>query len=90
MTTSTEDEATVRDRAKAERLYDLASRVEGGFNHEAEEDHAELYADVQLTVLQAIYHELRHGHDLHAAQAKALQDVAAELDRVATHLGGDR
>ncbi|HEV7974968.1 hypothetical protein [Amycolatopsis sp.] len=49
---------------------------------------------LQLEMLRAIYHELRHGNDqaaksmaVVAEQTKATADLAAQLEKVAQHLG---
>ncbi|UVS78405.1 hypothetical protein [Actinokineospora sp. UTMC 2448] len=51
-------------------------------------------ASAQLAALRALYHEMRCGHELLAAQlaavdkqTKALREVAFQLEKVASHLG---
>ncbi|MEV2273925.1 hypothetical protein [Nonomuraea africana] len=46
----------------------------------------ERLADAQLLALQAIYHELRHGHDQAAAQTVALADHSTALNEHASAL----
>lgn len=82
------------DRAQAERLYWFAQYAYGGVDFE-DADLAELAnrsaderrADAQLMMLQAIYHELRHGHDQVAAQTAALAEHSAALSDHADTLG---
>lgn len=76
------------DRAKAELLCQLAEHAYGQIGYEdrtaaesADRTPGERLADAQLLMLQAIYHELRHGHDQAAAQTVALADHATALDR---------
>ncbi|MFG3437307.1 hypothetical protein ACGF0J_08690 [Nonomuraea sp. NPDC047897] len=74
------------DRATAEMFYQFAGQAYGSIGYEnktaaelADRSAGELLADAQLSMLQAIYHELRHGHDLAAAQTAALAEHSAAL-----------
>ncbi|MFI6541423.1 hypothetical protein ACIBHY_53850 [Nonomuraea sp. NPDC050547] len=74
------------DRAAAEELYQFAETTYRGLGYDhmsgaelAALTPAERLADAQFTLLQAIYHELRHGHDQMTAQTGALTAHAAAL-----------
>jgi hypothetical protein len=79
------------DRAKAELLYQLA---EYAYSHVGYEDRTaaeladrtpgERLVDAQLLMLQAIYHELRHGQA--AAQTVVLADHSTTLNEHASTL----
>ncbi|MEV4067750.1 hypothetical protein [Nonomuraea dietziae] len=91
--TSAPDDSPQSDRAKAELLYQLAEHAIGHIGYEdktaaelADRTPGERLADAQLLVLQAIYHELRHGHDQVAAQAVALADHSVALNEHASAL----
>ncbi|MGN9789164.1 hypothetical protein ACTMTF_47780 [Nonomuraea sp. ZG12] len=80
-------------RASAEMLNLFAEQAIGeiGYNdmtaaEMADRTRGERLADAQLLMLQAIYHELRHGHDQAAAQAEALADHSTALDEHADAL----
>ncbi|RSN09143.1 hypothetical protein DMB42_17575 [Nonomuraea sp. WAC 01424] len=90
------------DRAVGDMLYQFALQVIGRLDSEqttaadlAAQTRSERVADAQLLVLQAIYRELRHGHDLAAAQTsalakhtEALTDHADTMDRMSSAMLG--
>lgn len=63
------------ERQQAEALYERAS-------HTIDQLESSTSPDPQLMVLQAIYHELRHGHDQVACQTAALNEHAAAMDKL--------
>lgn len=67
------------ERQQAEALYERASR-----KIDQLEDSSS--PDTQLMVLQAIYHELRHGHDQVACQTAALNEHTAAMDQLRSAL----
>ncbi|RCG32283.1 hypothetical protein DQ384_07230 [Sphaerisporangium album] len=74
------------DRALAEMHYQDAVQAYGYIGYDnltAAEINArtrvERLADAQLSMLQAMYHELRHGHDQAAAQTAALTEHSRAL-----------
>lgn len=71
---STERKQLSAERARSEESYAAADRED-------------IAAREQVRLLEAIYHELRHGHDQQAKQMKLLDDLTDTLDRVARHLG---
>lgn len=58
----------------AELLFHEASDVTA-----APQPSSELTAQVQASILLGIYHELRHGHDLVAANTRALNEHRAAM-----------
>ncbi|MGJ6969624.1 hypothetical protein ACSDR0_47875 [Streptosporangium sp. G11] len=91
--TPTPDSRPQSDRDKAELLYQLAEHAYGHIGYEdrtaaelADRTPGERLADAQLLMLQAIYHELRHGHDQAAAQTMALADHSTALNEHASAL----
>lgn len=91
--TPTPDDKPHSDRAKAEWLYQLAESAYGHIGYEnktaaelADRTPGERLADAQLLMLQAIYHELRHGHDQAAAQTVALAEHSTALNQHASAL----
>jgi hypothetical protein len=46
-----------------------------------------LVGRLQLDMLRAIYHELRHGHDQQALNTKAMSELADALDMLRHRLG---
>ncbi|NJP98563.1 hypothetical protein HCN51_55665 [Nonomuraea sp. FMUSA5-5] len=79
-------------------FYQFAGQAYGSIGYEnktaaelADRSADELLADAQLSMLQAIYHELGHGHDLAAALAghsAALSDHADQMARLGSDLRG--
>lgn len=86
------DEAPHTDRERAELLFDVVCQdVDKLDNHATAEDLAartlgERQAETQLTALQAIYYEMRHGNDQLAHQATALEGHAAAMDNLRSTL----
>ncbi|MEU7004768.1 hypothetical protein [Nonomuraea sp. NPDC046570] len=92
--TPTPDGRPQSDRAMAEMLYQFAEHAIGQIGYEdmtaaelADRTPGERLADAQLLVLQAIYRELRHGHDQAAAQTMALAEHSTALNEHASALG---
>uniref|UniRef100_UPI003F495B19 hypothetical protein n=1 Tax=Streptosporangium sp. CA-256172 TaxID=3240076 RepID=UPI003F495B19 len=93
--TSAEDDPE-DDRALAKQYYQGAVHTFGGIGYDsltaAEMDartRVERLADAQLSMLHAMYHELRHGHNQTAAQtamlvehSKALSEHADAMDKL--------
>jgi hypothetical protein len=80
------DDEPQGDRAVGDMLYQFALQAIGRIDSEqttaadlAPQTWSERVADAQLVVLQAIYRELRHGHDLAAAQTAALTEHTKAL-----------
>ncbi|MGP4104600.1 hypothetical protein [Nonomuraea sp. KM90] len=90
------------NRATADMFYKFAGHAYGSIGYEdktaaelADRPAVELLADAQLLMLQAIYHELRHGHDQAVAQtaalaehSEALRDHADQMARLGSDLRG--
>lgn len=84
------------ERPVAEQLYRLVDGAIDRLEHTptaGKLTSAELLADAQLTTLQAIYHELRHGHDqasrqtaVMAAHTLALNEHADAMDKLSNAL----
>ncbi|MEV3986265.1 hypothetical protein [Nonomuraea sp. NPDC049758] len=94
------------DREVGDMLYQFAAQAIGSLDLEqttaadlAAQTPVERVAAAQLLMLQAIYRELRHGHDLAAAQAsalaahtegltEALTDHADTMDKMRSEMSG--
>lgn len=80
------NQETANDREAAEQLYGLACQaIEDLYDTAtsgelATRTRAERLADAQMLTLQAIYHELRHGHDQTARQTAVLAEHTRALD----------
>jgi hypothetical protein len=83
---ATEPAAPASDRTLAETLYGLVGQdVDALFNRATVDERSarpqsERIAEAQLTLLQAIYHELRHGHDQVQRQIEVLAAHTTALD----------
>ena len=96
---SSEPDETASDREQAELLYKLAcndlGRVSDRLMEAKPAEHdatpsAEWLLSAQVGLLQAVYHELRHGHDQQAAHIAALKAHTKALNEHANqmcHLG---
>ncbi|GAA0645560.1 hypothetical protein GCM10010174_80670 [Kutzneria viridogrisea] len=105
MTDQPEDQPTKNHREQAEVLYTLTCQGVGEVEDRltdilpaelAARSRTELLLSAQSTLLQAVYHELRHGHDQLAehtaalkAHTKALNSAASAEFHMARHLAGN-